>query len=153
MGKVKDITEAEKYIIVKEMSKGTPPKVIATSIVRHVDTVKRYLSNPSPRKTRADAGVLERVTDHDRRNIKMRLLLIAANLTIIYRSLNTFNITYSVSYNFYARRYTTPESDTISLYVSYNGDKRRGIVLHFSVVLVVVGLMRAYHRLCSLVGS
>ena len=51
-GKAKDLTEAEKCIIVKEMAKGTPPKVIATFIGRHVDTAKRYLSNPSPRKTR-----------------------------------------------------------------------------------------------------
>ena len=67
MGKAKDLTESEKCIIVKDMAKGVPPKVIATFIGRHVDTVKRYLSNPSPRKTRADAGILKRVTDRDRR--------------------------------------------------------------------------------------
>ena len=55
------------------MAKGTPLKVIATSIGRHVDTVKRYLSNPSPRKTRADVGILKRVTDRDRHNTKMQL--------------------------------------------------------------------------------
>ena len=73
MGKVKDLTETTKCIIVKVMAKGTPPQVIATSIGRHPGTVKLYLSNPSQRKTRADAGVLKRVTDRNRRNIK-RLL-------------------------------------------------------------------------------
>ena len=73
MGKAKDLTEAEKCIIVKEMAKGTQPKVIATSIGLHVDTVKRYLSNPSPRKTLADAGVPKSVTDRVHRNIKWHL--------------------------------------------------------------------------------
>ena len=73
MGKAKDLTEAEKCIIVKEMAKGTPPEVIATSIGRHVDTVKRYLSNQSPRKTPADASVLKRVTDCDRRTIMRQM--------------------------------------------------------------------------------
>ena len=74
MGKAKDLIEAEKCIIVKELAKGTPPKVIAISIGRHVDTVKRYLSNPSPRKTRQMiASVLKKVTDCDRRNIKRQL--------------------------------------------------------------------------------
>ena len=45
---------------------------MATSIGRDVDTMKRYLSNMPP-KTRADAGVLKRVTDRDRRNIKRQL--------------------------------------------------------------------------------
>ena len=51
------------------MAKGTPPKVIATFIGLHVDAVKRYLLNPSPRMTRADAGVQKMVADRDRRNI------------------------------------------------------------------------------------
>ena len=55
------------------MAKGTSPEVMAFYIGRHVDTVKRYLSNLSPRKTRADAGVLKGVTDRDRRNIKRQL--------------------------------------------------------------------------------
>ena len=74
MGKGKDLTGAEKHIIMKEIAKGTPPKVIATSICRHVDTVKGYLANPSPRKTRTDAGVLKTVTNRDRRDIKRKLL-------------------------------------------------------------------------------
>ena len=61
MGKAIDLTEAEKCIIVKEIAKGTPPKLIATFIVSYVETVKRYLSNPTQRKTRSDAGVLKRV--------------------------------------------------------------------------------------------
>ena len=56
-----------------EMTKGTHSKVIETSIGHHVDTVKRYLSNLSPRKTRANAGVLKKVTDRDRYNIKRQL--------------------------------------------------------------------------------
>ena len=44
MGKANDITEAEKCIIVKRMAKGTPPNVIATSIGRHVNTVKRPIN-------------------------------------------------------------------------------------------------------------
>ena len=75
MGKANDLTEAERCIIVKEMAKGIPPKVIATSIGRHVDTMKRYLSNPSARKTRADAGVLKRGTDYNGRNIKRQLFI------------------------------------------------------------------------------
>ena len=72
--KANDLTEAEKCIIAKEMAKGTPPpKVIAPSVGRHVDTGKRYLSNPTPKRSRADAGVLKRVTDRDCRNIKRQL--------------------------------------------------------------------------------
>ena len=39
MRKAEDLTEAEKCIIAKEIGKGTPPKVMATSIGRHVDTI------------------------------------------------------------------------------------------------------------------
>ena len=40
MEKVRDITVAEKYNIVKEIAKLISPKVIATSIGHHVDTVE-----------------------------------------------------------------------------------------------------------------
>ena len=65
-GKTEDLTEAEKCNIVKEITKGISPKVVATSIGRHVDTGKRYLVNPSPRMTQSDAGV----TDRELRNVK-----------------------------------------------------------------------------------
>ena len=81
MLKAKDLTQAEKCIIVKEMAKGTIPKVITTSIGRHVDTAKRYLSNPSLKKTRTDAGVLKRVTDRNRRNIYKRQLFKSSGRT------------------------------------------------------------------------
>ena len=35
--------------------------------------LSNYLSNPSQRKTQADAGILKMVTDRDRRNIKRQL--------------------------------------------------------------------------------
>ena len=43
MESAKDLTEAEECVIVNAMAKGTLPNVIATSIGRHVDTVKRRI--------------------------------------------------------------------------------------------------------------
>ena len=73
IGRDKDLTEAEKQDIIKEISRGTPSEAMI-SIGRNVDTVKRYLANLSSRKTQVDAGVLKTVTDRDFRNIKIQLV-------------------------------------------------------------------------------
>ena len=59
----KDLIEADKQFIIKEMFRATPPQVIAKSIGQNVDIMKRYLANPSSTKTLADAGALRTVTD------------------------------------------------------------------------------------------
>jgi len=73
MGRAKGLTEAEKETIVKGIAKGTSPKVIAHSIGRHVDTVKRFLADPSQRKKRSDSGVLKAVTTRELRIVKRQL--------------------------------------------------------------------------------
>jgi len=70
MGRARGLTDAEKAKIVKDMAKGTPIKDIAASVGRHVDTVKRYLADPSPRKKRKDSGVLKIASTRDLRNVK-----------------------------------------------------------------------------------
>jgi hypothetical protein len=57
MGRRKDLTEAEKATIIKEIAKGKTTKSIAERINRHVVTVTRFLQNPSKRKPPSDRGV------------------------------------------------------------------------------------------------
>ena len=73
MGRGKALTEDEKAVIIKESAKGTSPDAIAAKIGRHVDTVKRFQKNPTPRKKRSDAGISKTVTDRDMRNITRQL--------------------------------------------------------------------------------
>lgn len=73
MGRCKDLSEAEKATIVKECAKGTSFKDIATKINRHVVTVRRYLENPSKRKSRSDRGILKSVTKRDLNQVKRSL--------------------------------------------------------------------------------
>lgn len=80
MGRARGLTDAEKAKIVKYMAKRTPIKDIAASIGRHVDTVKRYLADPSPRKKRSDSGVLKTASTRDLRNVK-RLMSKTPGLT------------------------------------------------------------------------
>jgi IS30 family transposase len=70
MGRSKDLTEGEKSIVIKEMAKGKTPKAIAEQINRHVVTVKRFLQNPSKRKSRKDRGVLKSVSKRDMNRLK-----------------------------------------------------------------------------------
>lgn len=69
MGRGKALTSKEKEIIIKESAKGISPDVIAAKIRRHIDTVKRFLKDPSPRKKRSDAGRSRTVTTRDMRNV------------------------------------------------------------------------------------
>ena len=50
MGRAKGLTTDEKATIIKESGKGTDARAIAISLYRHVDTVKRFIADPSPRK-------------------------------------------------------------------------------------------------------
>ena len=69
MGRSKDLT-GEKSIIIKEIAKGKTPKAIAEKISRHVVTVKRFLQNPSKRKSQTDCGVLKSVSKRDMNRLK-----------------------------------------------------------------------------------
>lgn len=73
MGRGKALTDDEKAIIIKETAKGTSPDAIAEQIGRHVDSVKRFLKDPSPRKKRSDAGVSKTVSARDLRKIGRQL--------------------------------------------------------------------------------
>ena len=73
MGRRKALTDDEKAVIIKESAKGTSPDAIAEKIGRHVDTVKRYQKDPTPRKKRSDAGIFKAVTARDLRNIGRQL--------------------------------------------------------------------------------
>lgn len=70
MGRARGLSDAEKATIVKETGKGSSPRGIATKLGRHIDTIRRYLKNPSPRKQRSDSGVLKSVTARDLRKIR-----------------------------------------------------------------------------------
>ena len=74
MGKAKGLTADEKATIIKEIAKGTNAKDIAHSLDRHVDTVKRFVADPSPRKKRSDSGVLKAVMTLELRPVKRKLL-------------------------------------------------------------------------------
>ena len=55
MGRAKGLSADEKAIIIKEIAKGTNAKDIDHSLGRHVDTVKSFVADPSPRK---NGGIL-----------------------------------------------------------------------------------------------
>lgn len=74
MGRAKGLTADEKATIIKEIAKGTNAKDIAHSLGRHVDTVKRFVADPTPRKKRSDSGVLKAVTTRELRLVKRKLL-------------------------------------------------------------------------------
>lgn len=73
MGRGKALTVNEKEVIIKESAKGTSLADIAQIIGRHIDTVKRFLKDPSPRKKRSDAGLSKTVNDRDMRRIGRQL--------------------------------------------------------------------------------
>jgi FixJ family two-component response regulator len=57
MGRRKDLTEAEKATIIKEIAKGKTTKSIAERINPYGVTVERFLQNPSKRKPPSDRVV------------------------------------------------------------------------------------------------
>ena len=65
MGRGKASTEDEKDVIINKSAESTSPDAIAAKIDRHVDTVKRFQKNPTPRKKLSDAGLSKTVTDRD----------------------------------------------------------------------------------------
>jgi len=73
MGRSRSLTEAEKATIVKESAKGSSSEAIAKKLGRHVDTVKRFQKDPSPRKKRSDSGTSRTVNERDMRNIGREL--------------------------------------------------------------------------------
>lgn len=73
MGKATTLTTTEKSQIVEELGKGTPLKVIAKILGRHVVTIRRFVKNPYPSKPRSDCGVPRCVTQRDLRNIRKEL--------------------------------------------------------------------------------
>ena len=73
MGRAKVLTDVEKQIIIKETAKGTSTAVIARKLGRHIDTVRRFLKDPSPRKKRSDAGHSRTVSARDMRNVVHQL--------------------------------------------------------------------------------
>jgi len=62
MGRAKGLTDDEKATIIKEIAKGTDVKDKAISSGRHVDIVKHFVADLSPRKKRSDFGALNAVT-------------------------------------------------------------------------------------------
>lgn len=50
MGRGRGFNDGEKAIIIKEIARGRNVSIIAESLGRHVDTVKRFITDPSPRK-------------------------------------------------------------------------------------------------------
>ena len=73
MGRAKGITADEKATIIREFAKGTNAKDIAHSLGRHVDTVERFIANPTPRKKRSNSGGLKAKTTRELRLIKRKL--------------------------------------------------------------------------------
>ena len=74
MGRRKDLTDAEKVIIIKELANSTTPEVIANRINRHVVTVNKFLNDPfRKRKIRADYGSRKSVSMRDLNSLKRKL--------------------------------------------------------------------------------
>ena len=74
MGRRKDLTDAEKGIIIKELANSTRPEVIAKRINRHIVTVNKFLNNPlRKRKIRADRGSRKSVSKRDLNSLKRKL--------------------------------------------------------------------------------
>lgn len=74
MGRAKGLTDDEKANIIKNIAKGKDANDIAILLGRHVDTVKRFLADPSPRKKRSDSGALKAVTTRELRLVKRQLI-------------------------------------------------------------------------------
>ncbi len=62
MGRVKNLTEGEKALVIKAVAKGQTNKSINERIIRHVVTATRFLKNPSRRAPRSDRGDLKSVS-------------------------------------------------------------------------------------------
>ena len=74
MGRRKDLTDAEKGIIIKELANSTTPEVIANRINRHVVTVNKFLNDPlKKRKIRAHCGSRKSVSKRDLNSLKRKL--------------------------------------------------------------------------------
>ena len=74
MGRSKDLTDAEKGIIIKELANSTRPEVIAKRINRHVVTVNKFLNDPfRKRKIRAKRGSRKSVSNRDLNSLKRNL--------------------------------------------------------------------------------
>jgi transposase len=73
MGRRKDLPDAEKATIIKEIAKGKTTKSIAERINRHVVTVTRFLQNPSKRKPRSDRGIKKSVSKRDMNRLRRNL--------------------------------------------------------------------------------
>ena len=74
MGRRKDLTDAEKGIIIKELANSTAPEAIANRINRHVVTVNKFLNDPfRKRKIRADYGSRKSVSMRDLNSLKRKL--------------------------------------------------------------------------------
>ena len=69
MGRQKALNGDEKAVIIKKSAKGITHDAIAQKIGRHVDTVKRFQKDPSPRKKRSNAEIFKTVAERDLRNI------------------------------------------------------------------------------------
>lgn len=63
----------EKSVITKETAKGTLLYSIAEKLVRRLDTVRRFLGDPSSRKKRSNCGTSKSLTTTNLRNVS-RLL-------------------------------------------------------------------------------
>lgn len=64
MGHEKDLNDE-----VHPVREGTPLYIFAEKLVRYVDTVRRFLKKPSPRKKGSDCGTYKNVTATDLRTI------------------------------------------------------------------------------------
>ena len=63
MGHGKVLIDKTKEVVIKESAIGTSLDVIPEILGHHVDTVKRFLKDPSPRKKESDAVLFKSVTD------------------------------------------------------------------------------------------
>ena len=77
MGPGKGLNDEEKREIIKELAKSTPLENIAKKINRHFVTVKRFVHDPTKRKTRSGRGILKSVTKRDLNNLKRNLRKVA----------------------------------------------------------------------------
>ena len=74
MGRRKDLTDAKKGTIIKELANSTRPEVIAKRMNRHAVTVNKFLNDPlRKRKIRADRGSRKSVSKQDLNSLKRNL--------------------------------------------------------------------------------
>ena len=74
MGRAKGLTADEKATIIEEIAIGTNAKDIAHALGRYVDTLKRFVADPSLKKKRSDSGALKAVMTQELRLVKRKLL-------------------------------------------------------------------------------